>query len=334
MQTIGDLARGLALQNRQNVIKEKLEDLTTEMTTGIKADPALDLAGDTTRISHLQTGLSRIQAYLLANTEAELAVDATQAVLSDIQSQTENLGVDFLKVDLTTSPQARSAMSHSARETFSTMVSRLNTSVVGRSLFAGTATQQAALETSSQMIDDIKNHLSGATTAAEVIDRLDFWFDDSSGGFNTQSYLGSKTDLQPYQLSESETVELSVRADNSVFRNLMKHSALGQLVTDPDLAFSDNVQTALLSQAGRGLVNGQTALTNLRADVGAVQERLSESRNRNEADQNILRLARNAIVSADPYQTATRLEQVQAQLEALYVVTSRNREISLVNFLR
>mgnify|MGYP005640672461 CR=1 FL=1 len=60
MQTIGDLARGLALQNRQNVIKDKLEDLTTEMTTGIKADPALDLAGDTTRISHLQTGLSRI----------------------------------------------------------------------------------------------------------------------------------------------------------------------------------------------------------------------------------------------------------------------------------
>ncbi|MDG1457585.1 MAG: flagellin [Pseudoprimorskyibacter sp.] len=334
MQTIGDLARGLALQNRQNVIKDKLEDLTTEMTTGIKADPALDLAGDTTRISHLQTGLSRIQAYLLANTEAELAVDATQAVLSDIQSQTEKLGVDFLKVDLATSPQARSAMSHSARETFSTLVSRLNTSVVGRSLFAGTATQQAPLKTSSEMLDDLKSHLLGATTAAEVMDRLDFWFDDPAGGFNTQAYLGSKTDLQPYQLSETETVELSVRADNSVFRNLMKQAAIGHLAADQNLAFTDNVQTALLSQAGRGIVNGQTALTNLRADVGSVQERISETRNRNEANQNTLRLARNSIVSADPYQTATRLEQVQAQLEALYVVTSRNREISLVNFLR
>ncbi|MGB1208199.1 MAG: flagellar biosynthesis protein FlgL, partial [Paracoccaceae bacterium] len=98
MQNIGDLARGLALQLRQNQIKSEMEDLTTEMTTGVKADPARDLAGDTTRLSDLQTGLSRIQAYTIANTEAELIADTTQTVLGDIQSATEELGVDFLNI--------------------------------------------------------------------------------------------------------------------------------------------------------------------------------------------------------------------------------------------
>ena len=77
-----------------------------------------------------------------------------------------------------------------------------------------------------------------------------------------------------------------------------------------------------------------TTLTNMRADVGAVQERISETRGRNESNQSVLRIARNAVVSADPYETATRLELVQSQLEALYTITARNRQISLVNFLR
>ncbi|MGB1208057.1 MAG: flagellin, partial [Paracoccaceae bacterium] len=240
----------------------------------------------------------------------------------------------FLKIDLATSPEARSALGFSARETFSTMVSRLNTHQAGRSLFAGAATDRAAVMPADDMIADLKTALSGAVTASDVEARLDSWFHDAGGGFDTSGYTGADTHVQPTRLSDTESVTLTVRADDDVFRHLLKHTAMGMLATDPDLGFSDEVQAAVLSNAGQGIVNGQTGLTSLRADVGVVQERISDVQGRNDAQKTVLRVARNAIAAADPYETAIRLEQVQAQLEALYTVTARNRQLSLVNYLR
>ena len=44
-------------------------------------------------------------------------------------------------------------------------------------------------------------------------------------------------------------------------------------------------------------------------------------------------IAKNEIVSAEPYETATRLQQIQQQLELHFTSTSRIARLSLANFI-
>ncbi len=334
MMSIGDLSRGLSLQLRQGAIKSDLSRLTEELTTGIKTDPAKDMKGDLAPLLQTQRELNLLQAFAVTNTQARLGADATQQVLGDIQALTERLGVDTLKADLSSANTARAAISSSAREVFSTVVSRLNSAQAGRSLFAGTATDRGALISADDIVADVKTALAGATTASDIEARLDDWFLAPGGAFETTAYTGAATDAAPHRLSDGESVSLAIRADDAVFRGLMKNTLMAQLATDADLGLSASVQTALLRNAGNALIDAQTGLTDMRASVGAVQERIAMAEDRNSQLQADLRLSRNALMAADPYETATRLEQVQSQLEALYTVTARNSRLSLVDYLR
>ncbi len=43
--------------------------------------------------------------------------------------------------------------------------------------------------------------------------------------------------------------------------------------------------------------------------------------------------ARLGLISVDPYETASKLQEAQTQLETLYSITARMSRLSLVNFL-
>ena len=333
MISLGDLSRSLVAQARHARIKTDLANLSEEMTTGVKADPASALKGDLTRLTGLQSSLGQMEAFRIANTETRMVTDTLQRVLGDMQELTGQLGTDFLKVNLSTSTAARAALSASAGQVFATLVSGLNTHLAGRSLFAGVATDSAALRGSDEILADIKSAMAGVVTADDVLARLDTWFDAPGGRFESFAYTGADQDLAPVRLNESETIRLGQRADDSLYRDLLKAAVAGQLASDPDLGLSSEAQTVLLDTAGRDLIEAQTRLTSVRADVGAAQERVDKAMQRNASGQSDLRMARNDLIAADPYETATRLELVQSQLEALYAVTARNSRISLVNYL-
>ena len=87
------------------------------------------------------------------------------------------------------------------------------------------------------------------------------------------------------------------------------------------------------AEDGRGL-GAQDQLTKLRADIGFSQSRIQNVSTRNAAQTTSLEYARTALLEADPYETATKLEDVQFQLQSLYSVTVRLSELSLLNFMR
>lgn len=333
MLSLGDLSRALVAQARHGRIKQELAGLSEQMTTGLKSDPARDLRGDITGLSAMQSSLERLEAYHVSNTETGIMVDAVQRVLDDMQTLSGRLGTDFLKVNLSGSRAARAALSSAAAQGFSSIVAQLNTHLSGRSLFAGVATDSAALQPPETLLADIRTALTGAVSADEVRARLDDWFDTPGGGFETLAYSGATQDLAPFRLNDGETISMTARADNALFRDLLKATAMAQLATDSDLDLSAEVQIVLLDTAGKALIEAQTPLTELRADIGAAQGRISAAQTRNDQTRSDTRISRNDLVAADPYETATRLEQVQSQLEALYAVTARNGRISLVNYL-
>lgn len=89
----------------------------------------------------------------------------------------------------------------------------------------------------------------------------------------------------------------------------------------------------MLMSSGEDLLTSQGALTAVRADLGYAESRLDESKVRLSAERASFEMSRNELLGVDPYETATRLEAVQFQLESLYTVTARLSQLSLVRYL-
>jgi flagellar hook-associated protein 3 FlgL len=85
--------------------------------------------------------------------------------------------------------------------------------------------------------------------------------------------------------------------------------------------------------AGEGLITNQEDLTAVRAKVGYIEARIENAATRNESENRSLQFARGSLLGTDPYETATRLEEVQFQLQSLYAATDKTSQLSLVNFL-
>ena len=89
----------------------------------------------------------------------------------------------------------------------------------------------------------------------------------------------------------------------------------------------------LAGLAGAGLLSGQNQLTGIRANLGFAESRIDQSIARIEAGVASLSIARRDLVSVDPFETATELENVQFQLESIYTLTARTSRLTLLNFL-
>jgi flagellar hook-associated protein 3 FlgL len=169
-------------------------------------------------------------------------------------------------------------------------------------------------------------------TPEDIITAADAWFADPAG-FDALVYSGSNTSLAPFVLSETERVSLDVRANDPALKEVLKNTAIAALADDPALGLSVPQKSALFGMVGLALQSSQDPITDLRSTVGLVEARIETIAARNQAERTTTEFARNALLEADPFETATRLESVQFQLQSIYSVTVRNSQLSLVNFL-
>lgn len=79
-------------------------------------------------------------------------------------------------------------------------------------------------------------------------------------------------------------------------------------------------------------MNTNDDLTGLRAGIGFAEERIETARVRGEAEATGLEAALGALINADPYETALRLQEAETRV-AIYV-TARVSSLSLVAVLR
>jgi flagellar hook-associated protein 3 FlgL len=82
------------------------------------------------------------------------------------------------------------------------------------------------------------------------------------------------------------------------------------------------------------MLESQSDLAILRSGIGSQEARTEAARVRNEAELAALKIARSDLYSADPYETATHLQLVQAQLESVYTMTARLARLSLSEYLK
>jgi flagellar hook-associated protein 3 FlgL len=334
LTSLGDMTRHVQLNRQTTDLKAQLGRLTEELSTGQAADLTRHLGAGANRLAETDRRLALNEAFERATRETDAMLRVTQEAMSRIDNARNRLANAAMTLTPTTAPGQLRNLSADAERAFASTVGALNTRFGAASAFAGEAPDGPALADPAAMLADLRAGLAGALTNQDVIQAVDRWFDDPTGGFATMGYLGDTGALPTRRIDEDLTVTLPARADDPALRAVLKAQALAAVATDPALGFTTQAQSALLIGAGTRALTAAQGLADLAAAVGQIEERAVEATATQAARKSALTIIRNDITTVDPYQTAARLTQVQTQLETQYALTARMQRLSLVEYLR
>lgn len=332
ISSLGDMAHSYSMQSRNTALKQEMQRLTLEISTGQVADIRTVADGNTTYLNDLERSLKKLDGYDLATTEAGQFASGMQTALGRIN----DLSTSFQSTLMTAANAAFGDTSGSilsdAKATLEQVIGTMNTSVGGRTVFAGTATDTHPIAPPEEILSALKVAMSGAGNVDDMLTAAQAWFDDPAG-YHTIGYRGANASLAPVTLSAGDTAQFDLRGDDPVLRDALRNLAVIALADDPALGLSQAQQSELFQKSLGNVLATNDAVIGLQAKVGFSESRIEALNVRHNTERASLEMARSDLLSVDPYQSATELEQVQFQLQSLYAITSRMSQLSLVNYL-
>ena len=328
--SVGDMSQAFTLSRSATAMKSDLTRLSSELTSGVAEDTAAHLAGDFGPIAGIEASLARITGYKSVTTETGLFAAAMQSALSRVSDIATGLGQALLSGATTSTPSRINALGTEAFQKLDTALSTLNTRVGDRSLFAGVETTTTPLPSGTGLMDTLTGLTVGATTLDQVQTVLDEWF-ASASGFQA-AYQGGPP-LAGVAIAPGEVTRIEVTAADLAIRDTLKGLAMVALLDRGLFSGQNDLRAQIVKRAGEGLAQSQTGRTELASRLGTAQAQIEQAAQRNTAEASGLGIARSELLSIDPYEVASRLQQTETQLETLYTLTSRLSRLNLVNFL-
>ncbi len=333
LPTIGDLSQSYTARLSIARLGRELTTLGQEVTTGVTADVAGKMKGDTAPLAAVARGLGAVSAYETAVKETTILTRATQLSLERAQGRVGDFAERAIQVSTGALKVPFDAMVTQARQSFEGLIGDLNTVAGGVSLFAGARTDGAATRDATAILADLSALTEAAATVAEVDAVIEDYFSEG-GAFAGADYLGGDTMRAPVKVGPNDAVDFAPRADAAEIRDALKVLARVAVLEGDTLAGDQSARMDLVRGGIGGAVAAQDGLIALQARGGVVEERLEAAGARAAAERSGLEQARLDMISIDPFEAATRLEQSQVQLESLYAITARLSRLNLTDYMR
>lgn len=333
MTSIGDLARNFVLTRKNAQIKSNATTLVEELSSGRVKNLSRHLGGDFSHLSGVTHAQNLNAAYSQSAKEAGLISEAMQLALEKIESEVDGSRSELLTIAAAPSEHSVAQMSSTAQGRLSSIVASLNGTFAGRSLFAGANTGGQAVAKADSLLDNLRAELAGVTLPDEFNTRIDAWFAEG-GGYDSLGYMGSQNSIGSMRIGANETLELAVKADDERLRSVLSSMAKLSLLPEISGSISSEMNQSLLTGLAESVSGSLVGLTTLRSDVGFAEERIAVRQSSLAAEATSLEYAYGSIISIDPYENATKLQEAEVQLESLYTLTSRLSRLSLMDYLK
>ncbi|TRW95962.1 hypothetical protein FNJ84_14030 [Paracoccus sp. M683] len=336
IHSVGDQARAFVLQSQSARLRNTLQVLTDELSSGIVADRAGRVSGNTTQLHHFETQIALLNQYKSAGAEAAASAEAIQNILGALQKDAAEFNATLLTSDATKGVGHVPLRVAEAQGLFETAVGRLNSSIAGLHLFSGLATDTPALIEPDLILDEIKTLTAGMTTAADVEAAITGWFDASpgGGGFLDFAYRGTMGEPRLAQIADDRVIAFATSAATPAIRELLKSYALTAVADSGAIAADSTAQLRLIERTGEKLRSNDGALLDEMGRVGLLESLADRFSTEHTNALAIAEIGRANLITADPFQTATALQEVQTQMQTLYTLTARLSGLRLVEYLR
>lgn len=318
MVSLGDLSAQAVLRNKNTVLKQEIASLSTALATGEAPDKARHLGGDYALLADLAHGLRQNAAHTQALAEAQLTASAMQGALSAMQDAGDQLANGLLMLKDSGFAQSASLVAGTARDVLQSVMGALDTQVAGRRVFAGTDVARPPLPDVDALLASLRPAIAGLQTPQEVITAI------------SQQLEGVlAADAPPgYLVSEGVSLQLNITTATPEISAFLAPIAMAALAPETPESAQDNMRFA----ADR-LLGARAGITGLQATLGITEGSAERMASRLAAQAMAAQTAQSQLVSVDPYDTATRLERAQFNLETLYAVTVRMSRLSLTEYL-
>lgn len=330
--SIGDLASSMMLSQSNLQAKRTMLRLSQELTTGVTSDVGATLRNDYSQQMGWERSIQSSQVREKTLSEALTRVQAKQTVLGTISESTSSLANEMsLALTVGTTPGLDAASTHAA-SALEQALARLNTQTAGRTLFAGSQTDGRAMGTPDAVMASVKAAVSGAVTVSDITSAVQNWMDDPAG-YDAVAYLGSDEDAGVVRLSADRTVVDRARADDPAIKAAIQHLILASLATDETLALSHESKASVLQQSSDGLRAAEGQITSLHASLGYLEREITDGIVQAGAEISTAELLRSETLGIDQYETASKLQEAELQLEKIYMLTARSARMSLLEYL-
>lgn len=331
---LGDPAQFHRLRQDGTALRQDLQRLTTELSSGRQSDTGRAVGGDFSVLSDLGRTL-RLQA-VFAQTIAEAGIDANarQAALDRVEAEVDGFAPQILGVATGGSLRDLALSLADAPQRFAQTVAALNTRIADKSLFAGDAPDRPALIPADAILAQLRPLADAAQGAADMVAVVEAWFLDPGTGFDTLAWQGGAGPAAPAILGEGQAEASGVTARDPALREVLAGLALAALAAEGAGPGAETDRRAVVQAAAGRLDRAGDALIRLRSDLGASQARIEEARAAAEAARAGAEIEQARLTGADPYRAATDLQAVQTRLEQLYILTARLSRLTLAEYLR
>ncbi|GMG83854.1 hypothetical protein LNKW23_30680 [Paralimibaculum aggregatum] len=322
------------LRNLMTELGDTADIRREEAITGRLADPVAALDGRIGEALSIERALESIAGYRSSIALAETRAQATQAVFEQIRGLTDDLANQAQVALENQTTGGLEIASTVAGEALFTLTSALNTRVGGRSIFAGNAGDSPAIVEAGTILAEVTTIVEAAPNAGIAAADLRAAFDDAGGLFETALYLGGNGDAPSAEVAAGERVDHGARADDPAIRDLLRAVAALATAYDPDAVLTGDDRRKLAESAVRDLRDTVEPINRLSARVGVAEARIETVKARHVTEEAALTRSYNALTGADTLLAASHLQEVEGQIEVLFLTTARLANLSLVNFLR
>lgn len=329
----GDMSRHFQSLGQSATIKTRLATLTQELSSGRIADLATHLRGDVSSLAAIDREIATLDAFDRTGQLLDQTLAHKQTVLAALGDGQTTLAGRLIALTPFAGPADIARAEGAGRDGFAAVVGLLNTRSGDRTLFAGSAVDGPAVADADDILADLLTAIGGATDSATITAAINTWFDDPAGGFATTGYRGDTGAAVKQRLTETETLTLTGRADDPDLRRMLKASTYAAVSHALAGTLDQTTRTGLLRQGGELTFAAADGVRDLAARIGDDQQRIEDMSARRSAQRTAFTVARNGMVNADPFDTASALQSVQQQLELHYTATARLSRLSLANYL-
>ncbi|SCZ74061.1 flagellar hook-associated protein 3 FlgL [Epibacterium ulvae] len=330
--SFGDLAHYSFLRTRNASLKSQMTTLSKEVVTGRTTDPTARLGGDLTYLSGVEHTLNKLDSYQTTVSEVRTFANSAQTRMEQIRDiALENRDVILGLPDQINTVNV-AGVGQDAREDLDVVIGSLNGNVGGRSIFAGTGTDGPALNDADTLMTALVAEVSALVSSTDIKTAVDNWFNDPAG-FDAVMYTGSPDLMAPIEISDHQAVQVSVLATDDAFKSTIKGLALAALTEEAGLSLSDTTSLSLVKMSGAELTSSNDKMIQRQADIGFMESRIESISVRNISEITSLNIAKNKMLEVDPYESQSKLEEVQTQLELLFQVTARSFDLSLQRYI-
>lgn len=332
--TISTLGSQLSNIHLLGMLRQKLNTVQAQASSGKKGFMLSDLGGSGS-VSALgyRNGMNMVGTYIANLNVVKTRVTTMDKAMQNVADSARDTLTTLRKQIQSNEPFNDMNKAESA-EGLRNILAKLNIKLNDRYLFSGSDIENPPMSDPSALNSNISSTIStlmaGTPTKDDVIAALR-GVAGNDLGFSTGSL---SSDAVTFRADDGRDIDYTVRAHNDGFSDILRGMAVISNMPTPTTDAEKEKYWTVVNAAMDLLDQGARTIDSTQGKLGNQSKTITNLIATHEDMRLTMETYIGSVEDVDIADASTRLQQLQAQLQISYNITSSMKDLSLVNFIR